>query len=82
MKWIKLFENYGKKITCEKCEHSWEMRRKIHIPISVTLVDTIPKRKTLTPKSLKGSGKTIRGRYHKENSKRFFIISTLSSGQP
>lgn len=28
MKWIKLFENYGKKITCEKCEHSWEIEEK------------------------------------------------------
>ena len=25
MKWIKLFENYGEKITCEKCEHSWKI---------------------------------------------------------
>jgi hypothetical protein len=32
MKWIKLFENYGKKITCEKCEHSWKIEEKDEHP--------------------------------------------------
>jgi hypothetical protein len=25
MKHLKLFEDYGEKITCEKCDHSWEI---------------------------------------------------------
>ncbi len=28
MKWIKLFEDYGEEITCEKCDHSWEIEKK------------------------------------------------------
>lgn len=62
MKWIKLFENYGKKITCEKCDHSWEIEEKDSHPYLCHTCGYDSEKKDFNPEELEKFWKNYKGK--------------------